>query len=180
MTAEEFNAQMFSEELRTKIPMKGSGISTLLIPSFFIRHLELRSKRFNGMPAYFSHLLRRFRIILRSFARNPEGLKTLYQKKNQDLRKVNFRPFNEDWAEIGTFSVASGRSRCLLFVILLIFDMAKFGAAFRKAGILMNDPFTKKRKWELISLFGVDRNEGFCIRGFTPIEIRLYSDGKNT
>jgi len=178
MTADDFNTAMFSEELRKKIQMKGSGISTLLIPSCFIRHLELRSKKFNGTAEYFSHLIRRFRFILKSFAGNPEGLKTLYQKKNQDLKKVNFRPFSQDWAEIGTFSVASGRSRCLLFVLLLIFDMAKFGSVLKKAGVAFNEPFSNKRKWELNALFGVDRESGECIRGFSPIEIRLYSDEK--
>ena len=180
MTAEEFNVLMFSEELKTKLTMKGSGISTLLIPSYFLEHLERRSKKFNGLPKFFSHLMKRFRILLRTFARDPEGMKTLYQKKNQDLKKVNFRPFNEDWAEIGTFSIASGRSRCLLFVILLIFDMSGFGSALRKAGIVINDPFSPKRKWELNAVFGVDRQSGLCIRGFSPIEIRLYSDEKGT
>ncbi len=168
MTAEEINMEVFSEEMEKRFVFKKRGVSTLLVPASFMKHFEIQSKVFKGKSEYLSHLLKRFRIAMRCFARDPEGLKTLYQRKNQDLRKINLRPFDEDWAELGSFSIASGRSRCLLFVLLLLFDMSGFGSALKKAGIVMNEPFFKNVSWELIGKFGVEREAGYCIRGFLP------------
>lgn len=168
MTVDEINLELFSEEMEKKFIFKKRGVSTLLVPASLLKHLEIQSKVFRGKPAYLSHLLKRFRIAMRGFARNPEGLKNLYQRKNQDLQKVSFRPFDEDWAELGSFSVASGRSRCLLFVILMLFDMGGFGSALKQAGIVMNEPFSPSVSWELIGKFGVEREAGYCIRGFEP------------
>ncbi|HMY66047.1 MAG TPA: DUF1564 family protein [Leptospiraceae bacterium] len=168
MTADEINLEMFKEEMEKRFSFKSRGVSTLLIPASFMKHFEIQSKIFRGKPEYLSYLLRRFRIAMRSFARDPEGLKNLYQRKNQDLKKVNLRPFDEDWAELGSFSVASGRSRCLLFVILMLFDMGGFGSALKQAGIVMNEPFSPEVSWELIGKFGVEREAGYCIRGFEP------------
>ncbi len=168
MTAEEFNDQAFSEELKKKFSLGQSGISTLLIPEFMQKHFKIQEKKFGGKAAYLTHLLKRYRVILKCYARDAEGLKTLYQRQNLGLKKVNFRPADEDWAELGTFSIASGRSRCLLFTILLLFDMGRFGSALKKAGVPMNDPFSPRKKWELISSFGVDRENKEFFRGFSP------------
>lgn len=168
MNADEISQEIFKEEMENRFPFKRRGVSTFLVPASLMKHLEIQAKVFRGKPEYLSHLLKRFRIAMRGFARDPEGLKNLYQGKNMDLKKVNLRPFDEDWAELGSFSVASGRSRCLLFVMLMLFDMGGFGSALKQAGIVMNEPFSASASWELIGKFGVDREGGCCIRGFQP------------
>ena len=168
MTAEEFNDKIFGEEIKSQFRLSQSGISTLLIPEFMQEHFKMQEKKFGGKAEYLTHLLKRFRTILKGYAKDAEGLKTLYQKKNQGLKKVNFRPADEDWAELGIFSIATGRSRCLLFAILLLFDMGGFDSAFKQAGIPMNAPFTARKKWELISSLGVDRENLQFFRGFSP------------
>lgn len=168
MKTEEFNNHTYKEEIKNKFSIGQSGISTLLIPAFIQEHFEIQEKKFGGKAEYLTYLLKRYRLILKGYARDAVSLKTLYQTKNQGLKKVNFRPADEDWAELGTFSIATGRSRCLLFVILLLFDMANFGSTFKKVGIPMNEPFTSRKKWELISHFGVDRENKQFFRGFSP------------
>lgn len=161
-------AEIFSEKVENRIHLGRKGISTLMIPETFSKDLERKSKKYGGKPKYFSYLLRRFRPLMRSLLSEPSGLRKIYQEKNQALVKVNFRPSNEDWAELGTFSIAAGRSRCLLFVLLLVFDLAGFGSILKKAGVVMNDPFSPKCEWELIGCFGVDPEASECIRSFTP------------
>lgn len=166
MTAEEIKAASFTDEFKKNIEFKRGGVSTVLVPAELLKDFKIKCKRYKGKAEYFSFLMKRFGIVLKCYARNPEGLKTLFQKKNQNLQKVNFRPLDEDWAELGTFSIASGRSRCLLFVILLIFDSGNLASVLRDAGLVINLPPDAGKRWELLSIFGVDRGEGHSVRGF--------------
>ena len=174
MTAEHMNFEPLNEGYRTEIEFKRGGVSTVLVPASLLKSFKIKCRKHKGKAEYFSFLMKRFGIVLKCHTMNPEGLKTLFQKKNQKLKKVNFRPLDEDWAELGTFSVASGRSRCLLFVILLSFDSGNLTSVLKNAGIVIHSPLPPGKTWELLSTFGVDRGAGHCIRGFWP----KISEGK--
>lgn len=161
------------EKICRSILLKEDGVSTLLIPEDLMKRLKYRLKRHRGSAEYLSYLISRYRIILRILALDPSGLKTEYQYKNQNLKRVNFRPAAADWAELGSFSIASGKSRCLIFVLLFQMDLNGWGSLMKKAGIVMNEPFFLEQHWELVGSFGVDRKSSECIRGFTP---RLISE----
>ena len=165
---EELNISQFSTEIRKEIPMGSKGISTLLIPDAIYQDFLLKSLPYKSKTKYFSYLLSRYRIPLKTFAVDPAGLKKHYQDKYLNLKKVNFRPENRDWCELGAMSIASGRSRCLLFVLLLLMDIAGWGSVMKKLGIVMNFPYANDLKWELQGTFGLSYDEEFCIRGYRP------------
>lgn len=169
---EDINSGTFQHPIEKRTPFGGSGVSSILIPSDLIKRFEYCQKRFGGKGKYLNHLILRYRIILRTFANDSYGMVTEYQFKNQNLQKISFRPLPEDWAELGTFAIASGKSRCLLFVTLLLMDKNGWGALLKRAGIAMNDPFSPENQWELLSIFGLDRNTKQFIRGFKPKLIR--------
>jgi len=156
------------EKISIRKPLNEKSVSTLLIPEDLMKRLKYRLKKYGGNTEYLSYLISRYRVILRIFTLDPSGLKTEYQYKNQNLRKVNFRPMPADWAELGTFSIASGKSRCLIFVLLLLMDLNGWGSLMRRAGIVMNDPFFIEQKWELVGSFGLERQSSECIRSFSP------------
>lgn len=65
-----------------------------------------------------------FKTITRSgLIPEPRRLKTEYQAKDQNLVKVSFRPYNDDWIELGELALAFGKSRCWMFVYLLELDI---------------------------------------------------------
>lgn len=168
MDLEESNISQFAFEIKKEIPLGAKGISTLLIPDSIYKDFLQKSLPYKSKAAYFSYLLARYRIPLKTFALDPSGLKKQYQDKYLNLKKVNFRPINRDWCELGVMSIAAGRSRCLLFVLLLLMDMAGWGSVMKKLGIVMNFPYSDEVKWELQSIFGLSSEEDFCIRGYKP------------
>lgn len=168
--------QVYQEKIIKNMPVGENEVSTLLIPKDLMKKFKYQQKKFRGKPEYFSHLIMRYRNVLRTFAFEPSGLRTEYQFKHQNLQKVNFRPQAADWAELGTFSIATGKSRCFLFVLLLLMDLHKWDAVQTMAGIVMNDPFAPEHQWELLGVFGVERTSLECIRGLIP-RLKQKNDG---
>lgn len=103
--------------------------STLLIPSEHIKlFLEKVGKNGGSVSFYLSYLLSRYRFLIRNgwLERHPY-LKTGYQKKYQRLRRVDFIPVAEDWAELKCLRVFLNRSMTLIFVSLLLLDSLDLG-----------------------------------------------------
>ncbi len=169
MNTEQINLQMFSEKISREMDTGKNGVSTLLIPEGLIKDFKRNSKRFKSIGDYFSHLISVYRIPLKTFANDPRGLKKQYQNMNLSLIKINFRPMNQDWAELGTFSIACGRSRCLLFVILLMMDIGGWANSLKMIGIPKDYPFSDRLQWEFLSTFGVDKIKNTCKREFSAI-----------
>ena len=92
-----------NEFVRKNINLEDTSVSTLLIPDYMYEQFRLKTKKYKGNTAVYLHsLLRRFRTITYSgMIPEPEKLKTTYQERNLDLRKVSFKPKNEDWVEAG-------------------------------------------------------------------------------
>lgn len=98
--------------------------STLLIPSEHIElFIEKVSKNGGCVSLYLSYLLRRYRMMIRNgwLDRHP-FLKTGYQKKYQRLRRIDFIPVADDWAELKCLRVFLNRSMTWIFVSLLLLD----------------------------------------------------------
>jgi hypothetical protein len=53
----------------------------------------------------------------------PKKVKTEYQEEGLNLQRINFRPTNSDWIELGELALAFGKSRCWVFVYLLKLDL---------------------------------------------------------
>ena len=41
----------------------------------------------------------------------------------RDLKRISFRPNNDDWLELGELALAFGKSRCYVFTFLLELDL---------------------------------------------------------
>ena len=94
--------------------------STLLIPEYLLADFQRKMAEYgNSLPIYFLHLLRRFRVFsLSGMIPPPRKIKTEYQDEGLNLHKVNFRVSNAAWIELGELSIAFGKSRCALFVLV--------------------------------------------------------------
>lgn len=108
-----------------KIYEEEGTVSTLLIPKHLIKDFVLKKKKHKGnVSFYLRSLLRRFRSITHTgILPEPRKIKTEYQEKKLKLRKINFRPRNSDWVELGELALAFGKSRCWVFVHLLKLDI---------------------------------------------------------
>lgn len=110
---------------REEISKEDDTISTLLIPEHLMDDFLLKIGKRNGnITIYLRSLLRRFRSITHTgLLPEPGKIKTEYQRKKLNLNKVNFRPRNKDWVELGELALAFGKSRCWVFVYLLKLDL---------------------------------------------------------
>jgi hypothetical protein len=117
--------QNSKEFAREKINEEDATVSTLLIPNHLIVDFQSKVKKYNGnVSPYLRSLLRRFRSISHTgILPEPKKIKTEYQVGNLNLRKVNFRPRNSEWVELGELALAFGKSRCWMFVHLLQLDL---------------------------------------------------------
>lgn len=117
------------------IHLEENSTSTLLIPEFLFDDFLLKTKKFKGNTALYLHsLLRRYRTVSYSgLIPEPEKLKTSYQDRDLNLKKVSFYPKNVDWIELGELALAYGKSRCWLFVFLLKLDLANMWSCLVEA-----------------------------------------------
>ena len=125
------------EFIREKINEEDNSVSTLLIPEYLVNDFLKRKQIYHGnVSIYLGKLLRRFRTITHSgLIPEPIKIKTEYQEKQLNLQKVNFRPKNSDWIELGELALAFGKSRCWLFVYLLKLDLLGTWEILVKSGL---------------------------------------------
>lgn len=105
------------------IPEKTS-CSTLLIPKCHMDFFQKKLKLFQNKPAeYLSYLLRKYRILVRDgIIPKHSKLETGYQEKGQSLKRVDFIPFGDDWAELKALKAFLNKSMTYIFVYLLVID----------------------------------------------------------
>jgi hypothetical protein len=97
----------------------------------------------------------------------PSKIKTEYQQKKLNLKKVNFRPRNKDWIELGELALAFGKSRCWVFVHLLKLDLLGLWGALVQTR--MNKVVPTLPTLELKIFWKVERvmdnfGRGYCVR----------------
>ena len=92
--------------------------STLLIPAALMP-LLYKERCTCPLAATLDRLLCKYRgMTLCKLLPVAEKCKTQYQDAGLDLKRVNFRPDNKSWLELGLLARAFGISRCMLFVCL--------------------------------------------------------------
>lgn len=97
--------------------------SSLLVPAHLIGVLKRKVKENGSLSFYFKALLSQYRCLnFSGILPTPRKVKTEYQNKGLDLIRISFRVENCDWIELGSLALASGKSRCYLFVYLLELD----------------------------------------------------------
>ncbi|MBP7280445.1 MAG: DUF1564 family protein [Leptospiraceae bacterium] len=128
------NKKSFTE---TKLSSRDRTMSTLLIPANLLYPLKEKLKEHgNLLPVYLKNLLRMCRTFTHSgMLPPPNKLKTEYQAEGLNLKRVNFRVFNNDWIELGELALAFGKSRCYIFTFLLELDLTGFWEALSKTGL---------------------------------------------
>lgn len=155
--------------VRKNINLEENSVSTLLIPEFLLKDFLLKSKKFKGNTALYLHsLLRRFRSITHSgLIPEPEKLKTTFQERNLNLQKINFKPKNEDWVELGELAFAFGKSRCWIFVFLLKLDLANMWKCLVEVGLNKIVPkisHLELKVFQQLNRFSFDFERGYHVR----------------
>ena len=101
--------------------------STLLIPKKFFDFFKENADELTR-EEYFSKVLNRYKeLALCGLFPKSEKAKTAHQEEGQSLVKVNFRPQNEDWIELGIIASYLGITRTGLFTWFLLLDFAGWG-----------------------------------------------------
>lgn len=123
--------------LLTDLKGRDKTISTLLVPAYLINPLKEKIKEHGNLfPVYLRNLLWMFRSLTHSgMIHPPKKIKTEYQEEGLDLKRINLRPFNADWIELGELALAFGKSRCWIFVYLLELDILGLWDIFSESGI---------------------------------------------
>ncbi|XDD52485.1 DUF1564 family protein [Leptospira sp. WS92.C1] len=94
---------------------KGSPV-TLLIPENLVRLRKLKAAKLNQELNY---LLKKYGTVALKKNFLGKNLPAIsYQNKGLTLKKMNFRPNEKDWVELGIIALGLGVSKCLLFAIL--------------------------------------------------------------
>jgi hypothetical protein len=96
-----------------------------------------------GVRKFLALLLDKYRILTHSGAL-PEAckLKTEFQDEGQDLQRVNFKPDNDDWLELGQVATFYGKSRCWIFTYLLRLEVLGFGELMEEVLLTTGVPIT--------------------------------------
>ncbi|PJZ51356.1 DUF1564 family protein [Leptospira adleri] len=118
-------------------------LCTLLIPMRFVDFRGLEAKL---LRSSLRDLLLRFdEVLIRKKFLGKRLVYARYQEENLDLKKMNFRPFEEDWVKLGILAWGLGVSRCLLFSILLELDSEPMNHRNTKStGVPTNLSITRK------------------------------------
>lgn len=108
-----------------KLDERENTVSTLLIPEYLLKEFNQKNKKHkDNFTIYLRKLLRRYRSLTHSgLIPEPQKVKTEYQEQGLNLERINFRPKNTDWVELGELALAFGKSRCWVFVYLLKLDL---------------------------------------------------------
>ncbi|MCE9501359.1 MAG: DUF1564 domain-containing protein, partial [Leptospira sp.] len=102
--------------------------SSLLVPGRFLQDFRERTDR-GRREIYFHYLIKRYSYLIMSGALGSrKTVKKRFQDPGKDLVKKNFRPFNPDWIEFDNLSDYLGLSKTGLFTLLLMLDIAGWGA----------------------------------------------------
>lgn len=100
--------------------------SSLLIPEKLIDVYEEKTNNISR-EKYLHVLLRKYGdMVLIGLLAKSQKIKTSYQEEHQNLIKKNFRPFNDDWIELGILANYLGISRTALFTWFLMLELGEW------------------------------------------------------
>jgi len=98
-------------------------VSTLLLAGSHHKKLRRKIAGFGDLDLYLAFLLTRYGRLARS--RRIRAVRTLYQKRNLELRALKFRPSDRTWLKLGLLARHAGVSRCWMFVFLFLQDLRR-------------------------------------------------------
>jgi len=145
---------------------RDNTVSTLLIPENMLEDfLGEKGKHQDNISIYLRKLLRRYRSLTHSgMIPTPIKVKTEYQEEGLNLKKINFRPMNSDWVELGELGLAFGKSRCWMFIYLLKLDLLGLWRILVKVGFKKIVPTLPNL--ELKSIWTLQRVQQNFARGY--------------
>ena len=94
--------------------------STILLPSSGVHDLNRILIRFGTVRNFLHQIVMSEHWLFNIKPRETDG-KTLYQKKGQALKRLDFRPYEEDWERFRLLAMMQKVSMSRLFIILLLF-----------------------------------------------------------
>lgn len=103
--------------------------STFLIPEMHLKLFQTKMEKFDwNLQVYLSYLLNKYRFLIKAgIIPKHDFLKTGYQEKELNLKRVDFVPVAEDWAELKCLKAFFNRSMTWIFVFLLLLDDLDLG-----------------------------------------------------
>lgn len=119
----------YSLAVESNVKVSMESVAKFLVPAGWVAFVNTRSSEFGGMRNYFNELIRRYRFLLATDQFAPDGkgkVKDHYQEAGLNLRKIAFRPMEEDWQEFKIIKQLKNMSMCLLFMYLVKLDFANF------------------------------------------------------
>jgi hypothetical protein len=99
--------------------------ASLLIPEKYLNEFFKRAKNYGGVRFYVHYLLNQNSKNLEDILPKQENLKVKYQEKNQNLKKINFRPQGQDWSKLKELRFTSKFSISGILVNLILTDIDK-------------------------------------------------------
>ncbi|MBM9576088.1 DUF1564 family protein [Leptospira sp. 201903070] len=104
-----------SSKREISLRKKGAPV-TLLIPEQIIRKRKLQANKLNQELSFLLQKYQKAALKKRFLGKNFPAIS--YQSKGLKLKRMNFRPNEKEWVELGILALGLGVSRCLLFAIL--------------------------------------------------------------
>jgi hypothetical protein len=116
--------------------------STLLIPKIYLKELEQKILEYGSLNEYLTYLLREYDLFLKTgILPESQDLKTVYQLKDQNLQRKDFRPAKQDWFLLKLYRVGLNYSISYLFVFLLRLDLLSLARIVKSALNIVGVPF---------------------------------------
>lgn len=110
-----------NQEIQSALVLSRMDVETILIPEKYLNRLSEKERR--ALPKRILPLLRRYQKLILSLRRiNRNARKTLYQRDQGKLKRINMRIDTGVWALLGVLAAAHGVSRCFMVNYLFWLD----------------------------------------------------------
>ncbi|AOP34643.1 hypothetical protein A0128_12755 [Leptospira tipperaryensis] len=102
-----------NREIKSTLVLSRMNVETILIPEKYLNRLSEKERK--ALPKRILPLLRRYQKLILSLKRiNRNARKTLYQRDQGKLIRINMRIDTGIWALLGVLAAAHGVSRCFM------------------------------------------------------------------
>ncbi|RHX84389.1 DUF1564 domain-containing protein [Leptospira stimsonii] len=110
-----------NQEIQSALVLSRMDVETILIPEKYLNRLSEKERR--ALPKRILPLLRRYQKLILSLRRiNQNARKTLYQRDQGKLKRINMRIDTGVWVLLGVLAAAHGVSRCFMVNYLFWLD----------------------------------------------------------
>lgn len=118
-------------DLSIPVSRASASKSSLLIPSLQLGYFHSRCEDLGSMADYFACMVQHYLPHLPELQKQLNSVcdrnwNTVYQSRDQNLLKINFKPDGRDWECFRHAAAACGVSICFLFVFLMSLEATGF------------------------------------------------------